>query len=196
MSDSESDTSVQSESSNESDNDFGLSPYMFEPTYSNQNYDYDDSESSQIDEEEEEESESEGDEQGRVGNTSWCQCGKCELMDTETESICCMEVEGLDENRFESKSCITEVEEFKAVCLHSAVIRTVLIAYRYHVDELQRIPENFENKNMRFGCYKQFTYWVYNRLGRGIRKVIPSCVIWAIRNSYPDSDGNYVEFEE
>ena len=53
------------------------------------------------------------------------------------------------------------------------------------------------NKSFRYDGYRQYTWWVHNRLGRGMRKVISSCAIWAIRNAYPESDDyRYLLFQE
>ena len=49
---------------------------------------------------------------------------------------------------------------------------------------------------LRFAGYKQYTFWVHNYLGKGVRKVIPSCAVWKIRNNYKSEDDNYVPFME
>lgn len=49
---------------------------------------------------------------------------------------------------------------------------------------------------MRFAGYKQYTWWIHNRLGKGVRKVIPSCALWKIREKYPEASGSYVPFME
>ena len=36
----------------------------------------------------------------------------------------------------------------------------------------------------------------YGVLGKNARKVIPSCFVWAIRDSFPDPNGQYHGFEE
>lgn len=49
-------------------------------------------------------------------------------------------------------------------------------------------------RNYRYAAYRQFTWWVHNRLGRYVRKVIPACAVKEIREAYPDADGNYTGF--
>ena len=48
--------------------------------------------------------------------------------------------------------------------------------------------------NYRYAAYHQFIWWVHDRLGRYVRKVIPACVVKAIRAVYPNADGNYTGF--
>ena len=50
-------------------------------------------------------------------------------------------------------------------------------------------------RSMRLAAYRQFTWWTYNRLGEGNRRVIPSCVVSAIRHEYPEQSGNYTGFK-
>jgi len=49
---------------------------------------------------------------------------------------------------------------------------------------------------MRLAAYRRFTWWTYNRLGKGNRPVIPSCVAWAIQREYPEESGNYTGFKD
>ena len=51
-------------------------------------------------------------------------------------------------------------------------------------------------RNLRYAGYKQYTWWIHNRLGKGIRRVAPSCVVWKIRNIFPESSGIYIPFTE
>ena len=41
-----------------------------------------------------------------------------------------------------------------------------------------------------------FTRWIHNRIGKGVRKVIPSCAVWIIRDTFPEESGIYVPFQE
>ena len=56
---------------------------------------------------------------------------------------------------------------------------------------------NIQNKSLRYAGYRLYTWWVHNGLCKGIRKVIPSCAIWAIRDAHPEY-GNpiYLPFQE
>ena len=51
------------------------------------------------------------------------------------------------------------------------------------------------DRSYRLAAYRQFIHWTYSRLGRGIRKVIPSCVVAAVRYEFPDPDGTYIGFK-
>ena len=51
-------------------------------------------------------------------------------------------------------------------------------------------------RSYRFAGYKQYAWWIHNRLGKGVKKVIPSCALWSIRKKYPSADGSYIPFKE
>ena len=53
-------------------------------------------------------------------------------------------------------------------------------------DFLQRTPSN---KSYCFAAYKQFTWLVYKILGKGNLQLIPSCVLWKTRETFPEEDG-------
>ena len=43
---------------------------------------------------------------------------------------------------------------------------------------------------------KHYAWWIHSRLGKGKQKVIPSCTIWAIRNSFPSENQEYTPFTQ
>ena len=49
-------------------------------------------------------------------------------------------------------------------------------------------------RSYRLAAYRQFIHWTYNRLGRGVRKALPSCVVSAIRQEFSEEDGIYTGF--
>ena len=44
-------------------------------------------------------------------------------------------------------------------------------------------------------AYRQYMWWVHNRLGRHIRRVIPSCAVSRIRAQFEEEDGCYTGFK-
>ena len=128
--------------------------------------------------------------QSRAGNTAWCSCGNCLAMETDAESVCCKDE--VPANMFQEEQCITLSESFAAVRLHREVLRATVCGLK----NLRRDAINFENRTMRYASYRIFTWWVHNRLGRGVRRVIPSCAIWKIRHTFPEPNLVYVPFQE
>lgn len=109
----------------------------------------------------------------------WCKCGHCRQMPTEIENVCCRE-----------KNCITLTQRFHKLCLYPNILqlcslnRSNITNYRY-----DKSTEQF-----RKAAYRLFILDKYGYLGRGNRKVIPSCVVWKVRSWYPSTTGVYMGF--
>ena len=132
-------------------------------------------------------------EHSRKGYTNWCACGHCRAMETEIENFCCRDTNKALDNYFEGHKCITESEGFKMVCLSKPVLDTALSVFNhFRGDSI----ENIDNKSYRLASCKQYIFWVYNYLGKGVRKVIPSCAVWKIRNEFKSENNLYVPFAE
>ena len=61
------------------------------------------------------------------------------------------------------------------------------------------LPLFFSFRNYRFTAYQNYTAWshYYESLGKGVRVVIPSCVVTRIRECFPNAEGvPYVGFKE
>ena len=169
-----------------------LLPYSNEPTYSGMPTTY------YYGSAEEESGSSSGSEveeavDTRIGNFEWCQCGHCRSMETSAESICCREIVEISSERYEGQQCITMTKEFCDLCLNEVVLKVTLVGY----NNIQRNNRKgtFTNKNLRFAGYKLFTWWLHNRLGKGIRRSLPSCAVWTIREKFPALDNIYAGFE-
>ena len=91
---SSSSSSLESLKENSSLN-YGLQPYVHEPTVSGKKKQvhYGNIESSSSDSNDEVET--------RIGNTEWCTCGSCQKMETSTESVCCREMLEINDERFQ-----------------------------------------------------------------------------------------------
>ena len=80
------------------------------------------------------------------------------------------------------------------LCLEKVILDNVLTSL--HETRGDFVESKPSNKSFRFAAYKQFIWFVYKRLGRGNRRVIPSCVVWKIRETFPEEDGFYVPYTE
>ena len=162
-----------------------LQPYQFEPEKPAISSDEDDTSDRKSSSDEEDQ-----DDMLRIGSTVWCTCDRCRCMSTCEESLCCKE--DVPGDMIGELDCITDHEDFVTVCLNTAVLRTTLSM----LNNLRGDNLTYDNISFRYAAYRQFTWWIHNRLGKGVRRVIPSCAIWAIRDQYPDQNDTYVPFRE
>ena len=160
-----------------------LKPYEFEPSD-----EYTSDSSSEFIESKSSEHEN------RVGNTSWCSCEKCCIETREVDCLCCKEVPAISEKQFENHVCVTDSIEYSKLCLEPIVLKNVLVGF--HETKGDPLEQNVTNKSMRFAAYKQFIWWIFQRLGKGNRRVIPACVLWKIRNRFPEGNGKYKLYSE
>jgi hypothetical protein len=102
-------------------------------------------------------------------------------MPTQEENKCCCET---------PMPCITTQPLFSQLVLDGNVLD---IAMRYREDVLVVHPQR-NNENFRHAAYRQYVLWQHGRLGRGNRRVVPSCSVLAIRSRYPSPNGFYVGY--
>ncbi|XP_077334684.1 P2X purinoceptor 7-like isoform X2 [Lithobates pipiens] len=127
----------------------------------------------------------------RLGNTEWCKCRKCIPMPTPLESSCCQEINEVVVSIPEGVECITHSESFEMYCVNEQNVRVNTICL--HLEGHPTVdPDN--NRRLRKTAYRTFTAWIYGYLGKGNRRVIPSCAVNAVRNAFPDPNASYVGF--
>ncbi|XP_040079223.1 P2X purinoceptor 7 [Ixodes scapularis] len=171
------------------DRRFGLQPYVYDPSASSSS----------------EASEGDGDmpdtpprarPSQRVGTANWCSCNSsCRPMETDQESVCCLELQDVRELcSNQGVPCITKHPLFELHCLNRDVLELEYIKLQFYcpIDAQDRGPQ----ERYRYTAYRQFTWWVYHILGRGNRKVLPSCVVSRIRQEFPSFNGRYVGFRQ
>ena len=54
----------------------------------------------------------------------------------------------------------------------------------------------FTFRSYRYAAYRQFTWFIHTKLGKGVRRVIPACVVKKIRERYPSEVGEYTGFKD
>ena len=111
----------------------------------------------------------------------WFKCGSCRNMPTQTENKCCCS---------KKMPCITTMPLFHQLVLDGNVLD---LAMRYRKDVLV-MDHTRNNENFRHTAYRQYVLWQYGRLGKGNRRVVPSCCVLAIRLRYPSPNGVYTGY--
>lgn len=75
--------------------------------------------------------------------------------------------------------------------------RTVHVAVLNNADWLNS-ARRFDNRTLRKTAYSQYVLWRWGHLGYGNHRVIPSCIVWKIRDQYPEPEGGeymgYMEY--
>ena len=119
-------------------------------------------------------SDDEDDANRRSGNKEWCQCGTCKKEIREINCLCCQEVAAISVDKFESQKCITLSQQFKTLCLEKLVLKNVLVGLHETWGDLLEKDGKLSNRSLHFAAYKQFIWWVFERLRKNNRRVIPS----------------------
>ncbi|XP_071792702.1 P2X purinoceptor 7-like [Asterias amurensis] len=118
---------------------------------------------------------------------SWCVCTHCREMPTQQEKLCCQQ---------RPNRCISNL----AIMRHLVLDNHLLELARLHRNDLlgqNDLPpgeHDIYNRRLRHSAYRQYVLWQHGRLGAGNRVTIPSCCVWKIRDSFPDSFGAYTGF--
>lgn len=115
------------------------------------------------------------------GDTSpeWCKCNVCRPMPNEIENVCCKRV-----------ACITRFQAFNNICLDRDILEVCIKARC----DIPADDFNFSMESFRKAAYRQFVLWRFGKLGRGNRRVVPSCAVLSIRRMYPSADGQYMGY--
>ena len=111
----------------------------------------------------------------------WCVCGKCHPMPQEVENKCC-----------KLKKCITLSSRFAKLCLDPDVVELCIKS----TGDIRNDREDNSSRAFRKAAYRQFILARYGRLGKGNRRVCPSCVVTKIRKQWPSITGVYMGYRE
>lgn len=111
----------------------------------------------------------------------FCVCGHCREMPTDKEKVCCKE----------RQLCRGRSGPFQNICVDSDNLAT---AIRSLADTYVFTPV-YDNRGMRHAAYRQYVMWQHGHLGKGHRRVIPSCCVWEIRKHYPSPNAQYTGYK-
>ena len=110
----------------------------------------------------------------------WCICNICIQMPTPEENKCCRH-----------RECITSYELFQNLCIDCHVLELAIIRARC---DIRVEPLDFSMSSFRKAAYRQFILWEHGYLGKGNRRIIPSCAVKKVREQYPAPDNVYMGF--
>ena len=124
-----------------------------------------------------------------------CECQNCKEERREIDCLCCQEVASLN-SKFEKSNivCMIDSPEFSTLCLNEYVLQIVLTGL--HVSIGDYLENECTNRSLRYAAYKQFIWWIYKSLGKGNIRVIPSCALWKIRDTFPELGGQYTLYSD
>ena len=111
----------------------------------------------------------------------WCKCGLCREMENPVERICCIR-----------RPWVTLSGVFHVTVLNRSVL-TVCILDR---SDLFADAPIYTPASYRKAAYRQFILYEHGYLGRGNRKVVPSCVVWKVHVTCPAPGGIYLGYKE
>ena len=115
----------------------------------------------------------------------WCKCGKCQPLPQEMENKCCTQ-----------KTCITSSStsssRFAKICIDPDVLELCI----RNTCDIRNDREDNSMRVFRKAAYRQFIPAHYGHLGKGNRRVCPSCVVLEIRKHYPSVTGIYMGYWE
>ena len=90
----------------------------------------------------------------------------------------------------ETAGLSTTFDDFHIICLEHSVL-TVAIHNRA---DIYADPIDYSPASYRKASYRQYILKEYGHLGRGNRRVLPSSVVWCVRNKYPAPEGGFKEY--
>lgn len=109
----------------------------------------------------------------------WCKCRHCQPMSQEVENKCCG-----------NRTCVTTKWCFAKLVLDPEVLE---LCIRNRAD-IRNDRQDTSTSSIRKAAYRQFILDKYKYLGKGNRKVAPSCVVLRIQKQYPSPTGMYLGF--
>ncbi|KAM7296826.1 hypothetical protein ISCGN_021981 [Ixodes scapularis] len=126
----------------------------------------------------------------RLGNTIWCMCGHCSRMSVASESTCCLEIPEVAK-AVGTHGCITLHPGFESVCLN---LHSLQVPFYWCMENQPKyLCGLHEHEQYRRIAYRQFTRWVWHRLGKSMHRPVPSCVTSKIRKTLvPESEASDV----
>ena len=111
---------------------------------------------------------------GSAPLVEWCVCGQCRPIPQAIENKC-----------FQQRNCITTSARFGKLCLDPDVLQPCI----RNMGDIRNDRQHNSARAFRKASYRLFILPRHRHLGRGNRRVCPSCVVLKIRARFPSVTG-------
>ena len=111
----------------------------------------------------------------------WCICSNCVEMPREIENKCCRR-----------RTCIISRRRFYKFFIDPENLELCL----KNTADVRNDPRDSSTRAFRKAASRQYVLWQHGYLGKGNRRVVPSCSVLKIRSHYPSPTGVYMGFRE
>ncbi|XP_014678094.1 PREDICTED: uncharacterized protein LOC106817897 [Priapulus caudatus] len=116
---------------------------------------------------------------------SWCTCGSCREMPTEVERCCC---------GHQPDECLSREDGLCGMVLDPVYLAAFEL-YRNDVLGAYESDPDDPLRPKRHAAYRLYTLVRHGVLGQAMRRVIPSCCVWRVRDRFPNPHAVYTGFK-
>ncbi|XP_045179120.1 uncharacterized protein LOC123538801 [Mercenaria mercenaria] len=106
-------------------------------------------------------------------------------MQTGIECKCCHEFPDLAE-KLDGFTCITQHPGFVGNCLNRDVVEVSFYEFLQRNGPIG--DEEPVHETYRYVAYRRLARWIWHRLAKHDRRVLPSCAVTAIRANFPSEE--------
>lgn len=111
----------------------------------------------------------------------WCKCGYCRQMPRAVENVCC-----------NKRACAAQSTRFYKLCLDADILQLCVL----NRADIRNDALDNSTRQFRKAANRQFILDKHGYLGRGVRRVVPSCCVLKVRAKYPSPTGVYMGFRQ
>lgn len=109
----------------------------------------------------------------------WCKCTYCRTMPQEVENKCCGR-----------RNCVSQGRRFRKLCLDAEYLQLC----SKNTADIRNDRQDSSSRTFRKAAYRNYVLDTHGYLGKGKRKIVPSCCVLCIRRHYPSPTGVYMGF--
>ncbi len=139
----------------------------------------------------------------RLESLQWCKCGNCSLTSRVSKCFCCKE-KAVEYDEYDSLLSQAEAEGFQYITCLPEFIENMLSEGVLKIDVYRYLEENWPlgdeeleltHKLYRLVAYRRCSRWIFQILGKHVRRPFPACIYSKIRDRFASPNGLYTHFK-